>query len=92
MRQLPYLKQLNARHRLLVVFFEDRELHEYADSNARSTEEYYCRVIAQHVESEKRYIVSTLMQHGIYSLLTPPEHLTVNVVNRYLEMKARHLF
>lgn len=40
---------------------------------------------------EKRLIVSTLKQHGIYSLLTTPENLPINVINKYLEMKSRQL-
>ena len=38
---------------------------------------------------EKRLIVSTLKQHGISSVLTTPENLSGDVINKYLEMKAR---
>lgn len=92
MRQLPYLTQLNKRHRLLVVFFDDKQLQQFAAEKPKRVSDYYSHVIAAKVDNEKRHIVSTLMQHGIYALLTPPEGLTVNVVNRYLEMKARSLF
>ncbi|MBR3399311.1 MAG: DUF58 domain-containing protein, partial [Prevotella sp.] len=34
---------------------------------------------------------STLRQNGIYSLLTTPDKLSVNVINKYLEMKARQI-
>lgn len=93
-RQLPYLQQLNSRHRLLVVFFEDEELREYVSQQPsaavrQSTEEYYRHVMADRFAYEQRLIVSTLRQHGILSLLTTPEHLSVEVINRYLEMKAR---
>ncbi len=95
-RQLPYFQQLNSRHRLLVVFFEDVELKEYISThysspNTRrpSTEEYYCRVMADRFAYEQRLIVTTLRQHGILSLLTTPDNLSVNVINRYLEMKQR---
>jgi uncharacterized protein (DUF58 family) len=90
-RQLAYLKQLNRQHRLLVVFFEDAELKEYVDSPARSTEEYYRHVIAEKFAFEQRLIVSTFKQHGIYSLLTTPDNLSVDVINKYLEMKSRQL-
>ena len=30
-----------------------------------------------------------LQQHGIFTILTPPEKLTINTVNKYLELKAR---
>ncbi|MEO5178719.1 DUF58 domain-containing protein, partial [Bacteroides ovatus] len=48
-------------------------------------------VIAEKFAYEKRLIVSTLKQHGIYSLLTTPENLSIDVINKYLEMKSRQL-
>lgn len=90
-RQLAYLQQLNRRHRLLVVFFEDADLKEYISRPADSTEEYYRQVIAEKFAYEKRLIVTTLKQHGIYSLLTTPENLSVDVINKYLEMKSRQM-
>ena len=90
-RQLPYLQQLNRQHRLLVVFFEDTDLKAYIEEPAKDTEGYYRHVIAEKFIFEKRLIVSTLKQHGIYSLLTTPGNLSVNVINKYLEMKSRHL-
>ena len=88
-RQLPYLQQLNRRHRLLVVFFEDAELHDYLSTPADDTEELFRHVIAEKFAYEKRLIVNTLRQYGILSLLTTPDHLTINLINRYLEMKAQ---
>lgn len=90
-RQLPYLKQLARQHCLLVVFFEDAELNSYLARHPADTEGYYRHVIAEKFAFEKRLIVSTLKQHGIYSVLTTPNNLTVDVVNKYLEMKSRQL-
>lgn len=92
MRQLPFLRQLNHRHRLLVVFFEDSELDALVKEKPSSMQDYYCQVIGEKLASEKQLIVSTLRQHGIYSLLTRPQDLSVNLINKYLEMKSRHLF
>ena len=36
-----------------------------------------------------RLILYELMMHGILSILTAPEILTVNTLNTYLELKAR---
>lgn len=90
-RQLAYLKQLNRQHRLLVVFFEDADLKAYIAAPVGDTEGYYRHVIAEKFAFEKRLIVSTLKQHGIYSLLTTPENLSIDVINKYLEMKSRQL-
>lgn len=88
-RQLPYLKQLNLRHKVLVVFFADNEMRDFINSSPRSTEEYYQHVIVEKMLNEQRLIVSQLRQHGILSMLTTPQNLSVNVVNRYLELKER---
>ena len=90
-RQLAYLKPLNRCHRVLVVFFEDAELSQYIDTRADNSEEYYRHVIAEKFAYEKRLIVSTLKQHGILSLLTTPENLSVDVINKYLELKTRQI-
>ncbi|MBQ7423033.1 MAG: DUF58 domain-containing protein [Prevotella sp.] len=90
-RQLPFLRLLNSRHRLLVVFFENAELKDYIASVAETTEDYYRHVIAEKFAYEKRLIVSTLKQNGIFSLLTTPKSLSIDVINKYLEMKSRQL-
>lgn len=90
-RQLAYLQQLNRQHRLLVVFFEDADIKTYIAAPAKDTEGYYRHVIAEKFAFEKRLIVSTLKQNGIYSLLTTPENLSIDVINKYLEMKSRQL-
>ena len=90
-RQLAYLKLLSRWHRVLVVFFEDAEMKAYIRSPKQSTEDYYRHVIAEKFVYEKRMIVSTLRRQGIYSLLTTPESLSVDVINKYLEMKQRQI-
>ena len=88
-RQLPFLKLINSRHRLLVVFFEDSEIIDYVDTPIKNNEDYYRHVIAEKFVFEKRSIVSELKQHVIMSLLTTPSRLSIDVINKYLEMKLR---
>ena len=90
-RQLPYLRRLSKDHLLLVVFFENTELREFLDAPAMTTEEVYNQTIAEKFAQEKRQIVLELQRYGIYSLLTAPQNLTVNTINKYLEFKARGL-
>jgi hypothetical protein len=45
--------------------------------------------VAEKFILDKQFVVGKLRQYGIYSLLTEPENLSVNVINKYLEMKAR---
>ena len=88
-RQLPYLRRIARNHLLMVVFFENSLLAEQMRESAGSLEEVYRRTIAAKFAFEKKQIVRELQQHGILTLLTAPEQLTVNAVNRYLELKSR---
>ncbi|MBK9451797.1 MAG: DUF58 domain-containing protein [Bacteroidetes bacterium] len=88
-RQLPYLRRLNKDHLLVVIFFENTELQELILAPANTTEEVYLKTVAEKFAFEKRQIVRELNLHGIQSILTAPENLTVNTLNKYLELKAR---
>lgn len=90
-RQLPYLKKMAENHLLLIVFFENTELKSLLDQPAANIEDVYTKTIAEKFAHEKRQIVKELTQHGILSILTPPQQLTVNAINKYLEIKARQL-
>ena len=88
-RQLPYLKQIAKHHLLLVVFFENTELRELQEKPAEDLEEIYIKTIADKYAFEKRLIVKALRQQGIIALLTPPQQVTINAINKYLELKTR---
>ena len=90
-RQLPYLKQISRHHRLLIVFFEDNEQNEYMKSSPDSVEEYYRHVVAEKYAHERKSIATLLQQNGILSVLTEPEHLTVDLLNKYIEIKMRNM-
>lgn len=88
-RQLPYLKGIAKSHLLVVVFFQNTELEEIIDKKAATVQEVYDKVIAEKFAFEKRLIVSELRKYGIYSVLTQPENLTLDTINKYLEIKSR---
>ena len=76
-------------HLLVVVFFENTELDEFIHKKAGSVQEVYDKVIAEKFAFEKRLIVNELKKYGIHSVLTKPENLTIESINKYLEIKAR---
>ena len=88
-RELPALKKIAKYHLLLVIFFENTELKSLLDTRATSTEDIYIKTIAEKFNFEKKLMVKELHKHGIPSILTTPEGLTVNTVNKYLELKTR---
>ncbi len=90
-RSLPYLSMLARRHVVVVIFFLNTELEAILGAPSGSTEEIYIKTIAEKFAFEKKQIVKELDRHGIHSILTSPEHLTVNTINTYLELKSRGL-
>jgi len=87
-RQLPYLKRIAKFHLLVMVFFENSELKTLSEKPATDVEGIYIKTIAEKFAYEKKLIVKELARHGIQSILTAPQNLTVNTINRYLELKA----
>lgn len=90
-RQLPYLRAIAKQHVLVVVFFENTEISDLTYVNPENTKDVFDQVIAQKYMEEKNQIVSQLIKYGIYSVLTKPENLTIDTINKYLEIKAKGL-
>ena len=88
-RQLRNLKSLAKNHVLVVIFFKNTELFQVLEAPAQKVTEVYSQTIARKFAYEKRLIAKELNQHGIYTILTTPKELTVNTINKYLELKAR---
>jgi len=87
-RQLPFLQQIARRHRLLVVFFDDVELQQFIAAPPSTAEERCQQEVARKFVAERQLVGATLRQYGILSLLTSPRELSVNVINRYLAVRA----
>ena len=88
-REITALKKIARYHLLLVVFFENTELKSLLESKTKTLEEIYIKTIAEKFAYEKRQMVKELHKNGIPSILTTPENLTVNTINKYLELKTR---
>lgn len=90
-RQLAYLKAIAKSHLIVVIFFKNTELNSIVDEKASTIQQVYDKVIAEKFAFEKRLIVQELKKFGIYSILTTPENLTIDTINKYLEIKSRGL-
>lgn len=90
-RQLPFLRKIAKDHLLVVIFFENTELATLSSTEAKSSEDFYIKTIAEKFAFEKRLIVKELRKYGIHTILTTPQKLTVESLNKYLELKARGL-
>ena len=88
-RQLPYLQGIARRHLLVVIFFKNTELDETINSKVKNTEGLYIQTIAEKFAFEKKQIIFELQQHGINNILTTPDNLSIDTINKYLEIKSR---
>lgn len=90
-RQLTYLRSIAKHHLLLVIFFENTELTKLSVSKAENLEDIYIKTIADKLAFEKRLVVKELLKYGILSIISAPQHSTVNTINKYLELKAKQI-
>ncbi len=88
---LPTLRQINRSHLLIVVFFENTEIANFAAESPTSLEGIYHQTMAKKHIQDKQQMANILKQYGIQTILTKPEDLSINTINKYLEMKARGL-
>jgi uncharacterized protein (DUF58 family) len=90
-RVMPTLRRLNAAHLLVVVFFENTEIRELSNLPLKHSSDIFQQTVARQFLQEKKEMVTRLRQFGIQSILTRPEDLTLNTINKYLELKSRGL-
>jgi len=90
-RRLPYLMAIAKKHVLVVIFFENTELRRLSEMEPQDVSEVMDQTIASQFEFDKKLMVRELQQRGIQAVLTAPEDLTVNTINKYLEIKAKGL-
>jgi uncharacterized protein (DUF58 family) len=90
-RVLPVLRKINKMHLLVVVFFENSEITAQAFRDSKNLEEVYQQTVAQKFVTMKLQLVQLMRLHGIQTVYTRPEELSMNTVNKYLELKSRGL-
>lgn len=90
-RALPMLRKIAKLHLLVVIFFENTGLVEKANKRAENIDGIYVQTIAQKAVIEKQTIAAELKKYGINTILTTPEKLNVDTINKYLELKSRGL-
>lgn len=88
-RQLPYLKGLAKNNVVVVIFFENTTLLNLTTKSVSNTNEFYEKAVAEKMVYQKKLMVKQLNKYGIHTVLTDPKNLTVNTIDKYLEIKSR---
>ncbi len=90
-RKLPYFKMLNKKHLLCVVLFENTELKNIHEERGNNLEDIYIKTMADKYNYEKKMMLKELRKNGILSIYSAPSDLSVNVVNKYLDLKTKRI-
>ena len=88
-RALPILRRLNRSYLIVVIFFENTEISQATEMDCDNVSDIYLKTFAQKFTNEKKMMVQELRKYGIQSILSKPEELSVNSINKYLELKSR---
>lgn len=86
-----YLGSLAGRHLPLGVLLRDRRLFEAADVPHPRGKDLFRAAAAAEIITWRHQVLSDLQGKGVLSLDVFPEDLTAPLINRYLDIKARHL-
>lgn len=88
-RALPVLRKINKHYLLVTIFFENTEISNASEMECENVGDIYLKTFAKKFTDEKKMMVMELRKHGIQSILSKPENLSVNSINKYLELKSR---
>lgn len=86
-----HLSTLVGRHLPLGVLLRDRQLFDAAESLALNNEDAFRAAAAAEILSWRHQVLRDLEHQGVLALDVFPEDLVSPLVNKYLEIKARHL-
>ncbi|MBN1563901.1 MAG: DUF58 domain-containing protein [Anaerolineae bacterium] len=88
---VAHVPRLAPRHVPLVVTIRDPVLDQEAQQEPRYSNAVYRRAIAEQMINERHILLENLRRRGVLTLDVDAEHLTMSVVNRYLQLKSRSL-
>jgi uncharacterized protein (DUF58 family) len=86
-----YLRNVRGRHLPLAVFLRDHDLFGLADGAGQQGLGLFQGAAAASMLNWRERVLAGLRRGGVLTIDAFPEELTAELVNRYLEIKARHL-
>ena len=86
-----YLSNLVGHHLPLGVLLRDRSLFDAAETEYLQGSRLYRAAAAADILTWRHQVLTDLEHRGVLALDVFPEEMTAPLVNRYLDVKARHL-
>ena len=84
-----YVAQLSKHHLVVCVTLTDSGIVELADQSYTDSKSVYQKVIAERLLQEKHVTLEILRRQAVITIDVPAHQLTMAVVNKYLELKAK---
>ncbi|MEP6986331.1 MAG: DUF58 domain-containing protein, partial [Chloroflexota bacterium] len=86
---LSNMPRLAPQHVPLLVTIRDPVLDTEAAQAPTESDAVYRRAVAEQLINERRLLLDNLQRRGVLTLDVDASHLSVDVVNRYLQLKRR---
>ena len=90
-RNLKYLRAINKKHLLIVISFINSEIEDATLDTCHTTSDIYYNTIARKALVDKQKVIQKLQLNNIQTILTRPKDLSLDAINKYLEIKAKRL-
>ena len=84
-----YVSQLSRHHLVVCVTLTDSGIVALADQKFTDSKSVYQKAIAERLLQEKHAMLEILRRQGVITIDVPAHQLTMAVVNKYLELKAK---
>lgn len=84
-----YVAQLSRHHLVACVTLTDSGIVELAEQAPADSKSMYQKAIAERLLQEKQMTLDILRRQGVITIDVPAHQLTMAVVNKYLELKAK---
>jgi uncharacterized protein (DUF58 family) len=76
---------------VLLVTLRDPTVQAMARQEVQDSVGLYGRTVAERLLEERRVTLDQLQRQGVLTLDVPADELSIAVINRYLELKAREM-
>lgn len=84
-----YVAHLSKRHLVVCVTLTDSGIVELTGQKPSNSKSVYQKAIAERLLQEKHATLEILRRQGVITIDVPAHQLTMTVVNKYLELKAK---
>jgi len=85
---IPMIERL---HRVVCVTVSDPNIVRSSRLVPETSADVYAKAVATQVLQERRQAITVLRRRGVWTIDSPPEDLSADLINHYLDLKSRSL-